>query len=68
MKGNLNEYHVRRLGMILALQAEFEGMKVENAIREQNGNSMAFDYESFCEISARVHEISTCSEDKLMEI
>ena len=44
----MNEYDVKRLAEVLAIQAEIEGMKILNIERQQNGmtpgyNQMAFD-------------------------
>ena len=42
------EYHnVRRLGLILAIQAEIEGMKAENLLREQLVHSPSYGVEQF---------------------
>jgi hypothetical protein len=40
----MNEYYnVKRLALILAIQAEIEGMKAENMLCEQQGFSPAYD-------------------------
>ena len=45
----MNEYDVKRLALILAVQAEIEGMKAENTQRERLDQSVAWDENSFCE-------------------
>lgn len=40
-------YNVKRLALILALQAEIEGMKAENMQREQLNHSMAYNDNDF---------------------
>lgn len=42
-----NQYNVRRLALVLSVQAEIEGMKAENMIREQNNESMAYNGDEF---------------------
>lgn len=37
-----NYYNVKRLALVLAVQAEIEGMKADNLVREQNGQSPAY--------------------------
>lgn len=44
----MNEYDVKRLALILAVQSEIEGMKAENMQREQLGYSMAYTDSDFC--------------------
>jgi hypothetical protein len=38
----MNNYDVRRLALILALQAKIEGMKAENKYREINGHDLTY--------------------------
>lgn len=42
-----NIYDVKRLALILAVQAEIEGMKFENMQREQNNYSHAYTDQDF---------------------
>lgn len=42
-------YNVKRLALVLAMQAEIEGMKAENLLREQNNESPAYGYNHFWE-------------------
>ena len=43
----MNEFDVKRLALILAKQAEIEGMKADNTIREQNNEALSYGIESF---------------------
>ena len=38
----MNEYDVKRLALVLSIQAEIEGMKAENMQRALMGESMAY--------------------------
>ena len=43
MKGDMmTDYTVMRLALVLAMQAEIEGMKAENIEREQTGKALAY--------------------------
>tara|TARA_R110000851_G_scaffold254895_1_gene407505 strand:+ start:779 stop:967 length:189 start_codon:yes stop_codon:yes gene_type:complete len=43
----IDHYTVKRLALVLAVQAEIEGMKSENAHRENCGNAQAYGDEDF---------------------
>lgn len=43
----MNEYDVKRLALVLAVQAEIEGMKAENLQRDVEGNSPAYREDAF---------------------
>ena len=43
----MTEYDVKRLALIFAKQAEIEGMKAENLIRENQGLSLAYNENEF---------------------
>ena len=49
-------YDIKRLALILAIQAEIEGMKAQNKVRELEGNYPYFDYMDF---EAKANEIRT---------
>ncbi len=40
-------YNNRRLGLILAVQAEIEGMKAENEIRKQQKKALSYNGDAF---------------------
>lgn len=44
----MNQYDVIRLALVLAVQAEIEGMKACNDDRSQLGHSMAYTDTDFC--------------------
>lgn len=43
----METYDVRRLALVLAVQAEIDGMKAENKVRELNGMQLAYNDDSF---------------------
>jgi len=43
----MNEHDVKRLALILSVQAEIEGMKAANIIRLSQGNDLAYDKSAF---------------------
>lgn len=43
----MDYYDVKRLALVLAVQAEIDGMKAENMQRKIEGNSMAFTESDF---------------------
>lgn len=49
--------NIKRLGLILAVQAEIEGMKSENTLRERQGYSLAYDETDFCQKAEEIREI-----------
>ena len=53
----MNDEIVNKLAMILALQAEIEGMKAENKQREILDQSIAYDENQFFDIAVRLREI-----------
>ena len=61
----MGHFDVLRLGLILATQAEIEGMKAENMQREAIGASMAFDEASFCNKADELRNLVYCNEDQL---
>ena len=44
----MDEYTIKRLALILAVQAEIEGMKATNMQRQSNGESMGYNDHDFC--------------------
>ncbi|RKS00459.1 hypothetical protein [Flavobacterium sp. 102] len=49
---------VRRLALVLAVQAEIEGMKAENLIREQNNESPAYGREQFSDMASELRNLA----------
>ena len=61
----MNEYDVKRLALVLAIQAEIEAMKVENTIRERQGYSPAYDEPAFIEMAERLRNLAYCPNEEL---
>ena len=60
-----NFYNVKRLALILAVQAEIEGMKAENMQREQQGYSMAWTKTDFCQKADELRNIANAHDEQL---
>ncbi len=45
----MTDYTVKRLALVLAIQAEIEGMKAENMQRAIQGYSVAWTESNFCQ-------------------
>ena len=61
----MNEYDVKRLAEILAIQAEIEGMKIFNAERLQNGMIPGYDDDSFCAKAEELRAVASKHNDQL---
>lgn len=61
----MNEYDVKRLAEVLALQAEIEGMKVENLKREQENWAAAYNNEQFQEMAEQLRRVAAKHNDQL---
>lgn len=61
----MNEYDIKRLALILAIQAEIEGMKAENLQREHQNYAVAYDDASFQEMAERLRNLAHCHNDQL---
>ena len=55
----MNEYDVKRLAEVLAIQAEIEGMKIFNTERLRNGMAPGYSDESFCEKAEELRIIAS---------
>lgn len=44
----MNEYDIKRLAEVLAIQAEIEGMKLDNLQREQDPYFSSYTIQDFC--------------------
>jgi len=56
---------IKRLGLILAVQAEIEGMKAENKQRERHDYSMAYSNSDFFDQAEKIREIVNKHDDQL---
>lgn len=61
----MNEYDVKRLALVLAVQAEIEGMKAENILREQNNESPAYGLKQFLELANRLNDLAYAHNEQL---
>ena len=61
----IHHYDVVRLGKILAVQAEIEGMKAENKQREIIGQSMAYSDMDFQDKASEFRNITNAPDDEL---
>jgi hypothetical protein len=58
-------YNVKRLALVLAVQAEIEGMKAENMQRERLDQSMAWTEVSFCEKAEELRNLAHAHNEML---
>lgn len=56
---------IKRLGLILAIQTEVEGMKAENIFREACGSSPAYIEFHFNEKAEELREVANKHDDQL---
>jgi hypothetical protein len=58
-------YNVKRLALILAIQAEIEGMKAENMQREQDNHSIAYLYPQFADKAEELRILASLHDEQL---
>lgn len=61
----MNNYDVRRLALVLSVQAEIEGMKVENLERISKDESPAYNVGHFQEAAHRLSDLAYKSDEQL---
>ncbi len=61
----MNDNAVKRLGLILSVQAEIEAMKAENIIRKERGCTLAYDERAFYEKSEELKELCYKHDEQL---
>lgn len=61
----MNEYDVKRLALVLAVQAEIEGMKAINKERELNGASIAYTEQDFGYMADQLRELANKHNEQL---
>ena len=54
----MNEYDVIRLALVLAVNAEIEGMKAENLFRVHRGEQIAWDEKQFQEMAENLRQLA----------
>jgi len=61
----MNEYDIKRLALVLAIQAEIEGMKAENLIREQVSHTVAYEGRHFQEKAEELRNLAYAHNEQL---
>ncbi|HPT69347.1 MAG TPA: hypothetical protein PKW50_04315 [Syntrophomonas sp.] len=61
----MNEYDIKRLAMILAEQADVEGMKAANMQRKHCDESMAYNDADFSDKADSLRQLASISNDNL---
>lgn len=61
----MNTYDIKRLALVLAVQAEIEGMKAENTNREMFGMSLAFNDDNFNIKAEELRDLANKHDDQL---
>ena len=61
----MNNYDVKRLALVLAIQAEIEGMKSFNIERTANGYALAYTPDDFFEKAEELRELANKHDDQL---
>ena len=61
----MNEYDVKRLALVLAIQAEIEGMKAENEYRIQRGEAIAWNLNAFYEMAEKLRQLAYAHNEQL---
>lgn len=61
----MDYYDAKRLALVLAVQAEIEGMKSANEERRQMNHSMAYPYSDFEEKAMELRNIAYAHNDQL---
>ena len=58
-------YDVKRLALVLAVQAEIEGMKAANVQRSSIGSSLAYDHQDFYSKSCELENLAHAHNEQL---
>ena len=61
----MNEYDVKRLALVLAVQAEIEGMKAENTQRNQMNYSLAYTDADFHEKAEELRNLANSHNEQI---
>lgn len=61
----MNEYDIKRLALILAVQAEIEGGKAENKVSEIHGETPCYREEHFNQKAEELRNIANCRNEQL---
>ena len=60
----MNKYDIKRLALVLAIQAEIEGMKAENAYTRNTGDYVAYTEKPFLEKADELRNIAYANDDQ----
>lgn len=63
----MKDYDVKKLALVLALQAEIEGMKAENKYREMLGHTIAYNEGHFQEMAEKIRGVAYSCDNKERE-
>ena len=58
-------YNVKRLALVLAAQADVEGMKVDNITRNQNNEAPAYVYQDFNDKAEELRALAYAHNEQL---
>ena len=61
----MNEYDIKRLAEVLAIQAEIEGMKIFNVEKVQNDMTPGYDQVSFNQMADQLRVAASRHNDQL---
>lgn len=61
----MTHYDVKRLALVLSVQAEIEGMKAENALRALNNESPAYGQEQFMVCAHQLQTYAYAADEQL---
>ena len=61
----MKPYDIKRLALILSIQAEIEGMKAENTQRNQMNYSLAYTDEDFQSKAAELRTLAYSNDEQL---
>jgi len=61
----MNEYDVKRFGLILAMKAEIEGMKFENIKNKQDGRQFTYNSHDFYQKAEEIRDIVSKHNEQL---
>jgi hypothetical protein len=61
----MNEYDVRRLALVLALQANIEGMKSDNMLADKNGHPPIHTQSDFDNMAGKLSDLAYAHNEQL---
>ena len=61
----MNEYDIKRLALVLSIQAEIEGMKAENLQKQIEGGQIAYSEIDFYHKAQLLNDLGRCHNEQL---